>query len=544
MNLRERLRSHATAFGACGAALLACALLWVVRAAPLQPAPALRVDALGAFFAFALFGGMALVALARPGAALGGWRSLGAAALLLGAWATTLTPAIAGAYVLVALLMVADGRPPTGDGRPPREQRARQVFRRRLFAAPPLLAAGALLVGYGALALRGTLRYDARTAGLAFDGFAFWFVLLAATAAILDVRFWNVDGDSAHSKLQPASFQGLSEILRVAWLYPLARLYSLGPWNSGWSFAALLLGGAAALWAAAGALLRPAARRELTLASLYGLALAGFGLSSSAGIAAGCYLVLANLVVAVGTKDEGRRTKDEGRRTKDEGRTSDDEQRITGDVRTRYIASLPTPIPHPPSPTLRWLLSGALPLGAPFVAVWMLIGASVAGGVALLAGAAWLVLLLGALAAALGEAAPAGATRPLRVAAFASLVLGVGVPLVILALIQPVIEQLQGGLTPYGDVDIWPWVGLAAIDAAHTQATALPSIAVAALMLVLSALVYLAARLRDAWDPDKTGSATAGPRLDALFTRLRGEVPWLDALARRSAGEEQRIDGE
>ncbi len=91
--------------------------------------------------------------------------------------------------------------------------------------------------------------------------------------------------------------------------------------------------------------------------------------------------------------------------------------------------------------------------------------------------------------------------RPSPIAAGASVLLGVGAPLVVLALIQPVVEQLQGGLTPYGDVNIWPWIGLASIDSARAQVTTLPSIAVAALMLVLSALVYLIARLRDSWQP-------------------------------------------
>jgi hypothetical protein len=174
----------------------------------------------------------------------------------------------------------------------------------------------------------------------------------------------------------------------------------------------------------------------------------------------------------------------------------------------------------------------------------MLIGASVAGGVALLAGVAWLALLLNGLAVVLGRPAPARAAGQLRLAAFANLILGVGAPLVVLVLIQPVIEQLQDGLTPYGDIDIWPWVGLAAVDAGHTQATTLPSLVVAALMLVLSALVYLAARLRDAWTPTGAGDDSSGPRPAALLDTLRDAVPWLDMLAPRHAGEERHVDGE
>ncbi len=77
------------------------------------------------------------------------------------------------------------------------------------------------------------------------------------------------------------------------------RLYSLGPWNSGWSLAALLLGGGAALWAALAAFTRPAERRGLTQMSVLAMALAGFALGSGAGIVAGCYALLAYLVLAL-----------------------------------------------------------------------------------------------------------------------------------------------------------------------------------------------------------------------------------------------------
>jgi hypothetical protein len=174
----------------------------------------------------------------------------------------------------------------------------------------------------------------------------------------------------------------------------------------------------------------------------------------------------------------------------------------------------------------------------------MLVGASVAGGVALLAGAAWLVALLSGLTAALGGTQTQPDRRALLVAAGASAVLGVGAPLFTTTLIQPAIEQLQGGLTPYGDVNIWPWVGLATIDAAHTPVTTLPSIAVAAFMLVLSALVYLIARLRGAWTPETTPAGAPAAGLGTLLAGLRDEVPWLGALAPRPADEERRVDGE
>jgi len=296
-------------------------------------------------------------------------------------------------------------------------------------------------------------------------------------------------------------------LLRFAWLYPLARLYSLGPWNSGWSFATLLLGGALALWCACSALIRPDAstRNHRTQSSYLALALSGLGLSNSAGVAAACYAVLAYLVLWVGHSEWG----------------------------TEDPAHPPSAIPHPPSPIPpTWLLSSALPLTAPFVAVWMLIGASVAGGVALLAGVAWLAALIHGLAVALWDGTePAQARRPLLVAGALSLALGAGAPPIARLLILPVVAQLQGGLTPFGDLNIWPWVGVATSDAAHTQVTTLPSIAVALLMLVLTALVYVVVRLRELRRADQPAeppeaTAVASP----LLSYLRDEVPWLGGL--------------
>ncbi len=356
--------------------------------------------------------------------------------------------------------------------------------------------------------MRGALRYDARTAGAALDGFAFWFVLLAAVIPAIDHRPPTTDDQTKNKEQRTKNkkthpFTASPLLLQIAWLYPLARLYSLGPWNSGWSFAALLLGGGVGLWAALAAFARPGERRRLTLLSCQGMALAGFGLSSGAGVAAGCYAMLAYLVLALQPTTDDRRP------------TTDDPQ----------LDSPAHPLTRSPA---HWLLSGAIPFTAPFVAAWMLVGASVAGGVTLLAGAAWLAMLLNGLAAALARDTLAhDEQRPLLVA----------------ALIQPVVEQLQGGLTPYGDVNIWPWIGLASVGSARAQVTTLPSIAVAALMLVLTALVYLIARLRDTWARADTAAAAASHPAE-LLASLRAEVPWLAALGPRPADEEQRVDGE
>ena len=110
----------------------------------------------------------------------------------------------------------------------------------------------------------------------------------------------------------------------------------------------------------------------------------------------------------------------------------------------------------------------------------------------------------------MGRDEPVPAHRPLLVAGTASVVLGVGAPPIARLLILPVVAQLQGGLTPFGDLNIWPWVGVAASDAAHTQVTTLPSIAIALLMLVLTALVYVVARLREIRRAEPAGRAACG----------------------------------
>lgn len=509
------LAKHWPALLSAVLALGALALLWRVRETPLALGWSIRIDALSAFFLLALLGGGALALAAQPARCSAGWpRSLLAASGLALAFGTTLTPAVACAYLLLALLSL-DWQ--SSRAQPERIGAARfgrivQALRRSALAAPGLLAAACLLIGYGALASRGATRYDQRTAGLALDSFAFWFVLLAALIPILPLS--SAESLAPRTENRPVVRSRLSaldsRLFDFAWLYPLARLYSLGPWNAGWSFATLLLGGGVALWCACSALAhpQPAARNARVQSISLALALSGLGLSTSAGLAGACFGILAYLVITIGYRDWGLEI-------------------------GAYLPGDQTSIPHPPSPiSLAWLLSSALPLTAPFVAAWMLIGAGVAGGVALLAGMAWLVALLQGLVLALwGDAAPVQARRQLLAAGAASLLLGIGAPLIVRTLIQPVVGQLQGGLTPFGDVNIWPWVGLATSDSAHTQVTTLPSIAIALLMLVLSALVYVVARLRQLRRAE--GQGAAPDELGAPATRLsslRDEVPWLGGL--------------
>jgi hypothetical protein len=333
----------------------------------------------------------------------------------------------------------------------------------------------------------------------------FWFVLLAAVVPLIPFR-----ARDTHPLPEQASspwFGG--QALATAWAYPLIRLYSLGPWNLGWSFATLLLAGALAGWCAVSALAEPnrGLRVARLIASYLGIALAGIGLGTSAGIAAACFGLLAILVLGVS---------------------------ISGDSSAQQPGGSSNP---PGASAIAWLLAGVFPFTAPFVAIWMLIGASVAAGVPLLAGVAWLAALVNGLTITLWGMA--GPLRPRIAFALATLsvALGVGAPLIVRGPIQPVVAQLQGGLAPYGDIAVWPWVGLAANDAAHLQVTTLPSIAIALLMLVLAALVYLVVRLRDIYagvpleQPGDRELPASMPRLrDSLIRNLRDDVPWLGIL--------------
>jgi hypothetical protein len=493
---------------AAGAALGCAALLWRVRDTPLELVASVRIDAVSAFFGVVTLSGLALLlALTQSSPSPFVRRAVGATAILLAIYSTTLTPAIAGGYLLFALVARAPRLP--GTLHLSRFSRAAllDMPRRIVATAPWPLAAACVLLGYGALAFRGALFYTDPTSGAALDSFVFWFVLLAAVIPLIPFRTRDTRPPPEQT---PSPWFG-AQALAVGWFYALIRLYNLGPWNLGWSFATLLLAGALAGWCAVSALVEPdrGPRIARLIASYLGIALAGIGLGTSAGIAAACFGLLALLVLGVS---------------------------VSGDSPAHQHGDSSNPAPG--ASALAWLLAGVFPFTAPFVAIWMLIGASVAAGVPMLAGVAWLVALLNGLTITLwGMARPVQRRIALALATL-SLALGIGAPLIVRGPIQPVVAQLQGGLTPYGDIGIWPWVGLAANDAAHIQVTTLPSIAIALLMLVLAALVYLVVRLRDTYagvplaqpnDRDVPAAAVPGLR-NSLLRNLRDDVPWLGML--------------
>jgi hypothetical protein len=240
----------------------------------------------------------------------------------------------------------------------------------------------------------------------------------------------------------------------IAGIYPLLRLFSIGAWNLGWLYAAMLSGAGLALWAA-----HTAGRCEpqdlagwITIVA-GGTAIAGAGMGSSAGVALVGLVLLALLPQRIG------------------------------------LAQMALP-----GWTL-WLLAGAFPLTLPFVSAWAAVAAAVAGGLSALALLLWASSLLSLSAVLRHLPGTGGLTWRSGVASTLSLGGGIASPLLLTWLIAPVVAQLQRGLTPFGDLRIWPWAGLLALDSTGQPVATLPSLALLLLMLAVSAIAWIGLRL-------------------------------------------------
>ncbi|MGQ9926262.1 MAG: hypothetical protein ACUVS4_05265 [Chloroflexaceae bacterium] len=415
-------------------------LAGLARAAPLAAWDGLlRADALSALLVIVV-AAHGLVSLAHG--APHPWR-VAATAWLVGVAALQgHLAALGGLLVLAGLLQ---------DVESPEERPVWRWQVRRL--APPGVLAGLALI-----ALTGEAwNYGAPLAGAGLNSVSFALILVA-TLLVLDAP--ALAGERA-----PASMS----MLASGCLYALLRLFSLGPWNLGWLLAGLLMGGLLALWAAWRAALAPAAQAVPWLGlSLSGMAIAGAGLGSPAGLTVTGYVLLLLPPLRLGL-----------------------ERPVAG---TRAL----------------WLFSAAVPLSGPFVAGWLAIAAATAGGLPALAVALWLAALLMALPPARLALAPVAPSRSDRngeseqglapearawLAAGCSAGLGLGAPLLLIGLLAPVTAQLEGGLTPFGEIVGWPWAGLIAFDPARQPVATLPSLALAGLMLILSALCWTILRL-------------------------------------------------
>lgn len=418
--------------------LIGFALLWLTQDTPLAPARLIgvfRADGLSALL-IVVIAAHGLVDVALGAAA---WRAA-VTAWLLGL--TVVAEHLGGIGGLLALAgLLADA--PSAARRP--------VWRQIWRLAPLGAAAGLGLIGMS----EGEWRYSAPMAGAGLHSPAF---ALIGVSALLGLDMLALAGARP-----PAA----SALASSGCLYVLLRLFSLGPWNLGWLFAALLMGGLVALWAAWRAAFGPPALAGSWLGmALGGIVIAGAGLGSGAGLTTAGYALLLWPVLRLGLEDPA--------------------------IGSRAL----------------WGLSAATPLSGPFVAGWMATAAALAGGVPTLGLALWLTALLAALPparlACTSPVAPDPAAPPAKFsllrawfAAALSIGLGLGAPLILVRLLAPLAAHLQGGLTPFGEIALWPWAGLIALNAARQPVATLPSLALAGLMIILSALCWIGLRLID-----------------------------------------------
>jgi len=433
--------------------LSALALAWLSHDAPLEPAWSaglLRADGLSALLGACT----ALLGLAERR----GWRVACAALLLCGGYLATHLAALGAALVAAALVLAP---------------------RRRL----GLAAAGAAALGLALVALRaGAWRYPAPLAGLGLNSVSFALLLLGALLAAGAIDLPGGRGE------EPPPVEPL---LAAGCLYALLRLFALGPWNLGWLYAAMLLGAAAALAAAGRAAAGRPGHAGGWLSRYYlALGVAGAGMASGAGVALAGFalLALAALRLALPAAQE---TDGAGHPAGEHGAlppasTTSDWHYQAPEGRAML----------PRAGWQLWLVAGVLPFTAPFTAAWAGVAGALAGGLSLLAAALWAAALLAALPIA-RAAESAGPTRGAGLLWGAGLSMGVGVgaPAVAWLLVEPAVAQLQAGLSPFGELALWPWAGLIALSAARQPVATLPSLALAALMLVLGALGWAVARL-------------------------------------------------
>jgi hypothetical protein len=447
--------------------LVALVGAWMVRAAPLDPPWArglFRLDGLAACFSALTIA----VALATHRSSALSHQSpvpssqLAACILLCAAYLSTHVAVLSVGLLGTALLL--------------------GLRRWESWAASGLASAGLVLIALRADAWR----YPTPDIGLGLNSLSFGLILCAALLAAGAPAL--VSGRASRPVL----------LLAVGLIYTLYRLFSFGPWNLGWQLAALLLGAAVAFGAAWHVAFHASGRMPDRLATLhFGLAIIGGGLASGAGLALGVYALLA--------------------------------------LTLQQAMLLGASAMQHRSATIRlfWLVSGAVPFTVPFVAGWIGIAGALAGGITVLAVVIWASLLLAAVGLArmaepkhngiaAGEQPDEAITddrrlttdhrtstavhrpssvvhRPssvqLWLASLFSLALGIATPAVFALLIQPMVAQLQGGLTPFGEVTLWPWAGLLALNAARQPVATLPSLALAALMLILAALAWVVSQV-------------------------------------------------
>lgn len=251
-----------------------------------------------------------------------------------------------------------------------------------------------------------------------------WLTLtaLGALSTLLSYRFANRD----------PRWVAVMAVLRPLVVYGLLRWLAQGVWPVQVTVMLGLVGGGWALWEACGAL-ATSRTRDAVQSALLGAAIACVGLTSSLGVIAGLWAMLAYAVCAAG------------------------------------------PVSPPYFPLLA-------------VAFWFVVAAATAGASWLLAG----VLSFAGLCCCF--AVVMHAPRSLWPAAWWYGSFGM-VALLIAPITErlliPVLIPLAAGLSQLGTVELWAWLGVGARNAAQQRVLLLPAVILAALALVIGSAVRL-----------------------------------------------------
>lgn len=254
-----------------------------------------------------------------------------------------------------------------------------------------------------------------------------------------------------------AAFVGVVEgqwkfrTLSPLWLLLLLRSLADGPWPLQWTLLVPLVGIATALWSVAGAFVEdgPARVRRLSRAMLMlGFAASGFG--TTLGVAAALWIILMYDLFLLWSDDSERGAR-------------------------------------------------VVPIMALLLAVWWAAAAAAGARSMLPAAAAWLVGIVGSVAVLLwprseseGRFRVGGWDVMLLLVVVAASVTG-GVLTRFAA--EPVAAQLGAGLSAFGLLDTWPWIGVAGLDPGHRRVATLPLVPLVVLLFVLAAAAWLTRRL-------------------------------------------------
>ena len=282
---------------------------------------------------------------------------------------------------------------------------------------------------------------------------------------------------------QPARPRVPHPLLAVISFVPLVRIYQTGPVAWPWALTTLLVGSVGAGWLLLAALRASDDQRRCALAQAWwSLALAPLLLATEAGLAAGWTLSIGAAIATAAAAEQAK------------GLT--------------LFAS-----------------AGPFPPLAGFWGLWLAGGAALAGGVPLFLALWWITALLlcgVALQVRSGVAVPT-----LGVLA---LLAGLALPLLLHRVVEPMLQGLGAGLTPYGRAVPLPWIGVQVRDAGAVTATTAPGLVIGTLFVLAAAVAWLGLRfVRPA-----AIEAQSGAIKDAtLWKIVLRRMPW----ARRSEGD-------